>query len=233
MGNGSGISPDNYRELRRSGVDAVTLGDHVFKERQIISALDDPAEPIARPANLAMGAPGKRITRLEIPSLPPVYILTVLGRVHMTLPCDNPFAAMDRELSEIREPKALVIVEVHAEVTSEKQALAWHALQRWAGNAGPRVVAVVGTHTHVQTADARLLDHSLAAITDLGMCGPHRSVIGRDIAATIQAMAHQAPTPLDIASDDLRACGVVVRIDTDSRRASGIESFQISVSDKP
>lgn len=231
--NGSGLSPDNYREVRRSGVHAITLGDHVFKDRAITDYLKDPHEPIARPANLAPGAPGKTITRLDLPTPTPqpLYILTVLGRVHMTLPSDNPFAAVDRELKAIPEPNALVILEVHGEVTSEKQALAWYCLDRWSAPSGPKVVAVVGSHTHVQTADARLLDHQLAAITDLGMSGPHRSVIGRDIRATIDVMANQLPMPLEVASDDNRACGVVIRVDLAARRASGIESFNLSIPD--
>lgn len=229
--NGSGLSPDNYRELRRSGVDIITLGDHVFKDRQIVSTLEDPEEPVARPANFAPGAPGKHIVKLQLPAVPPIYVLTLLGRVHMPIPTDNPFAAMDRELGAIPDKNAIVLVEVHGEVTSEKQALTWYALERWTAPSGPKVVAVVGSHTHVPTADARLIDHSLAAITDLGMCGPHRSVIGRDINATIQAMAYQAPSPLDVASDDNRATGVVIRVDTEERRGVAIEGFQISVVD--
>lgn len=229
--NGSGISPDNYRELKRSGVDVVTLGDHVYKDRLIVPFLEDAHEPIARPANLAAGAPGKRITRLALPELPPIYVLTLLGRVHMPLPSDNPFAALDRELGAIEEKDAMVVVEVHAEVTSEKQALAWYALDRWTAPTGPRVVAVVGSHTHVQTSDARVLDYALGALTDLGMSGPHRSVIGRDIRATIQAMAHQSPSPLDVASDDNRASGAIIRVDPIGRRATGIEAFQVEVKD--
>lgn len=229
--NGSGLSPDNYRELRRAGLDALTLGDHVFKDRQILDHLRDDEHPVARPANLALSAPGKRITRRTIPGPAgehPVYILTVLGRVHMPMPSDNPFAAIDRELSAVPEPNAIAIVEVHGEVTSEKQALAWYCLDRWTDPSRVKVVAVVGSHTHVQTADARLLDHQVAAITDLGMCGPHRSVIGRDIRATIEMMAAQLPTPLEVASEDNRASGVIIRIDPAARRAVGIEAFNLS-----
>lgn len=235
---GSGITPDNFRELRRAGgspamgIDAVTLGDHCFKERAILPVLADEDEPISRPANLAPDAPGKRAIRIDgdrFGSAGPLYVITVLGRLFMPMPADNPFLAVDRELGAIREPGALAIIEVHSEATSEKQAMAWHCLERWTAG-GPdavRVVAVVGTHTHVQTADARLIDRRLAAITDLGMCGPHRSVLGRSISAALEAMVKQVPTPLDVASDDVRAQGVVIRVDTSERRAAGIEPFDL------
>lgn len=230
---GSGITPENYRELRRAGVDAVTLGDHCYKERQALPLLADAGEPICRPANLAAAAPGKRSVRIDLPGGGSVHVITVLGRLFMSMPANNPFEAIDREMEGIaarREPGVLVIVEVHAEATSEKQAMAWYCLERWTGGDAvrPRVAAVVGTHTHVQTADARLLDQRLATVTDAGMCGPHRSVIGRSIAATIEAMTTQAPTPLDVASDDVRAQGCVIRVDPSEGRATGIEAFDIA-----
>ncbi|MBX3357878.1 MAG: YmdB family metallophosphoesterase [Phycisphaeraceae bacterium] len=231
---GSGISPDNYRELRRAAggaVDAVTLGDHCFRERGILPLLAEPGEPISRPANLAAAAPGKRIIRLAPPSSPPLYVLTVLGRLFMTLHPDSPFAAIDRELTLIPEPDAVVIVEVHAEATSEKQAVAWHCLGRWSSPGAARVVAVVGTHTHVQTSDARVLDRRLAAMTDLGMCGPHRSVIGRSVSAVLEAMVNQGPAHLDVASDDVRAQGCVITIDTGDGRATAISAFDIPTPD--
>jgi metallophosphoesterase (TIGR00282 family) len=231
--NGSGCSPDNFRELRRSGADAVTLGDHVYKDRAILETLEDPLQPIARPANLAAAAPGKRMILLELPEKapksPPIFVLTVLGRLFMPLMANSPFECIDRELAALPERSALVIVEIHAEATSEKQAVAWHCLNNWTKDGAPKVVAVVGTHTHVQTSDARLLEHSLATITDLGMCGPHRSVIGRDVRATLSAMVQQSPAALDVADGDNRACGVIIRIDTDHRRACGVEAVNISV----
>lgn len=248
--NGSGCSPDNYRELRRSGADAVTLGDHAFKDRAILEALEDPRQPIARAANLSTSAPGKRTIEVELPpgivagpggSPARVVVLTVLGRLYMPLMCNSPFEAIDREMEAIAGdggPPAMVIVEVHAEATSEKQAVAWHCLERWTGRGagggapaaqgGPRVVAVLGTHTHVQTADARVLDHALAAMTDAGMCGAHRSVIGRDVRATLNAMVRQGPGSLDVADGDNRACGAILRLDTAHRRAIGIEPVNIA-----
>lgn len=230
---GSGITPEHVRELKAAGVHAVTLGDHCYRDRGIIPMLEDPMSMVARPANLSPEAPGKRVVRVRTvgdeASGPPVYVVTVLGRMFMPIPSDNPFAAVDREVAAITEPGAMVIVEVHGEVTSEKQAMAWHCLERWTGAEGARVVAVVGSHTHVQTADARLLDHQLAAITDLGMCGPHRGVIGRSVRATLQAMVMQMPSPLDVASDEPRVNGVVIRVETKGRRPLGIEAVSMAV----
>lgn len=233
--NGSGLSQDNYRELLRSGVHAVTLGDHCYKDRAIIPVLEDEHEPIARPANLAEAAPGKRFTVIRPDHAPPIAIVTLLARIFMPIPSDSPFAALDREMLDIAAaaPDALVIVEIHGETTSERQAMAWYALERHClgVRSGPRVVAVVGSHTHVQTADARILDHSLAAMTDLGMCGPHRSVIGRDVQATLSAMVRQTPSPLEVASEDNRACGAIITLDLPNRRAVAIEAMCIRVPD--
>jgi len=238
---GSGISADNYRELRRAGIDAITLGDHWLRDRAIAPVLDDPGEPIARPANLSSRAPGKRRIRLALAGASgPLYVITVLGRIFMPIPSDSPFDALDREIASIPEEGAMVIVEVHAEVTSEKAAIAWHCAMRYSGAtlpgesspppaAAPRVVAVVGTHTHVQTADARIVERQLAAITDLGMTGPHRSIIGRSIGATLEAMVNQTASALDVASDDPRAQGVVITLDTVHRRAISVSAFDLPV----
>jgi calcineurin-like phosphoesterase len=236
---GSGITPEHVRELKAAGVHAVTLGDHCYKDRAIVPMLEDPMWPIARPANLSAHAPGKRVSRLELEQGGPLYVVTVLGRVFMPMVADSPFDAVDREVGAITEPGAMVVVEVHGETTSEKQAMAWHCLERWGsggaearrgrGEAGATVVAVVGSHTHVQTADARIVDHQLAAITDLGMCGPYRGVIGRSTEATLRAMVMQTPAPLDVASEDPRVTGVVIRLDPAGRRAVGIEAVNLGV----
>lgn len=228
---GSGLSAEGFRALRAAGADALTLGDHVYRERQAVPLLEDPASPVLRPANLASAAPGKKIVLVPPPrpGLPPLAVVTVLGRLYMPIPADDPFAAVDREMAalEASHPGAVALVEVHAEATSEKQALAWHCLRRWPG----LVVAVVGTHTHVQTADARILEHRLAAITDVGMCGPHRSVLGRRVEDVLLAMTTQSPTTLDVADGENRACGVLVRIDPAARRALSIEPFALNCPD--
>lgn len=228
--NGSGLSPDNYKEIRRAGADAITLGDHCFKDARIADYLDDGAKPVSRPANISARARGKTRVRLIPPGLPSeagggTHVVTLLGRIFMSMPADDPFAALDREVDRVArsDPEGIVIVEVHAEATSEKIALAWHALANWPR----RVVAVVGTHTHVQTADARILDDSLAAITDLGMCGGHRGIIGRMAEPVLGFMTRQAPAAFAVADQDLAACGAILTIDTAARRCLSIEAIRI------
>jgi calcineurin-like phosphoesterase len=157
---------------------------------------------------------------------PPLFVVTVLGRLFMPLPANDPFEAVDREVELIAsaEARALVMVEIHAEATSEKIAMAWHCAGRWAG----RVVAVIGTHTHVQTNDARIVE-GVAAITDLGMCGGHRGVIGRKIGQVLKMMTEQNPLPYQVADEDVRANGVIVRVDVEARCAAGIEAVEVRV----
>ncbi|MBL0921958.1 MAG: YmdB family metallophosphoesterase [Phycisphaerales bacterium] len=223
---GSGLSHEGYNAIRRAGADALTLGDHVYREREALPLLETPDAPVCRPANLALGAPGKRAVRIPpaAPGLPPVYAIIVLGRLHMPMPADDPFAAIDRELAAIPENDAVAVVEIHAEFTSEKQAVAWHCARNWHG----RVAAVVGTHTHTQTSDARILEHSVGAITDVGMCGPRRSILGRRVDDVLRMMTTQAPTVLDVADEEPRACGVIVRFDLNSRRALSIEPLDLA-----
>lgn len=220
---GSGLSSENLRELLQAGADAVTLGDHCFRERSVRPSLEDEDAPVAIPANLPVAAPGRR--RILLPgdaSRPPVGVVTVLGRLYMKLAADDPFAAVDREVGALPDG-ALAVVEVHSETTSEKQAMAHHCARRWAS----RVVAVVGTHTHVQTSDARLVEHRLAAITDVGMCGGHAGVIGRRADDALRFMITQSPTVLEVESGDNRADGVLIRIDADEGRALAIQAVSL------
>lgn len=231
--NGSGLSPDNYKTLRRAGADAITLGDHCFKDSRIAEFLDDGEKPVARPANLARTARGK--SRILIPpgdaarDAPGLAIITVLGRLFMSLPADDPFAAADRELERLASdaPDALAIIEVHGEATSEKAAMAWHCLAHWP----QRVIGVVGTHTHVQTADARVLDGRLGAMTDLGMCGGRRGVIGRQIEPVLSFMTRQTPASFHVADGDPAATGCLLQIDTASRRCVSIDPLLIPTPD--
>ncbi len=218
--NGSGITPELYRALRALGADAVTLGDHAFRDNKISEVLSDPAEPILRPANLSAKAPGKRILRIAASKERPrdIYVLTVLGRIFMSLPADDPFACVDGLLAAIPESKPIVIVEAHMEATSEKAALAHHL--------DGRVTAVIGTHTHVATADARVLAGGTAFITDVGMCGPHGSIIGRGVKGVLRAMTTGVHTAFDMGEGDDRANGCFVTIDASTGRATLIERFE-------
>lgn len=218
---GSGLSPELYHKLRALGIDGITLGDHVFRDQSIVSVLQKPDEPIARPANLPAKAAGRSVVR--IPSRTPdgksIFVITVLGRIFFPLPADDPFATVDRLLAELPESNPIVIVEAHMEATSEKNALARYL--------DGRVAAVVGSHTHVQTADARILPRGTAFITDLGMCGPYNSVIGRDAGAVIHHMTTAMHNPFPVGEGGEILCGAVIRIDPATGRARSIEAVQL------
>jgi metallophosphoesterase (TIGR00282 family) len=216
---GSGLTPDLYRKIRGYGIDAITLGDHVFRDRDIVAVLEAD-EPIARPANLAAKAPGRVFTKIPAkgPSGRNIYLITVLGRIFINLNADDPFAAVDRILPQLPEANPLVIVEAHMEATSEKAALARYL--------DGRVSLVVGTHTHVPTADARILPKGTAFITDVGMCGPYNSIIGRDAESVLRHMTTGVHVPYAVGSGGEAMCGVVVKIDQSSGRALTVTRVQ-------
>lgn len=217
---GSGLSPSLYQKLRGYGIDAMTLGDHVYREARITEILQRSDEPIARPANLPAGAVGRELIRL----LPPntggksLFVITVLGRIFINLPADDPFATVDRLLSRLPESNPLVLVEAHMEATSEKAALAHHL--------DGRVAAVLGTHTHVPTADARILPGGTAFITDVGMCGPYNSIIGREKRSVLRHMTTAMHAPFGIGEGEEAMCGVVLELRSDSGRAARIERIE-------
>lgn len=216
---GSGLTPDLYRRFRGLGIDVLTLGDHVFRDQRIRSVLEDPEAPLARPANLAAGAAGRHFTRVRIPGADrDLVVITVLGRVFMTLPADDPFAAVDRVLAGLTGPPPIVLVEAHMEATSEKAAIGHHL--------DGRVAAVLGTHTHIPTADARVLPGGTAFQTDVGMCGPYDSCIGRDKRAVVKGMTTQMYVPFDVADGDEAMCGAVVTVDARRGLATSIEPIR-------
>ncbi|MBI1336431.1 MAG: TIGR00282 family metallophosphoesterase [Phycisphaera sp.] len=218
--NGTGLTPSHYRKLKDAGVDGVTLGDHVYKKVQIVSVLEQESD-IARPANLPTQAAGKRWFRLKPAeaNLPTVYVVTVLGRIFMGTPANDPFATVEQVLTELPERDPVVVVEIHAEATSEKIAMGRYF--------DGRVSAVLGSHTHVPTADARILPGGTAYITDLGMSGPHDSVLGREVGAVVKQMTTAMPVPFDVAQGDPRVNGVVIDIDARTRKAVHIERIEL------
>lgn len=229
--NGSGITPALYAKLRQAGVDGITLGDHVYKKAQIVTTLERESD-IIRPANISVQAVGRTWMRLvagsdagsgsgadQRRSAAPVFVMTLLGRIFSGTPADDPFVAADRILRELPVMDPIVVVEVHAEATSEKRALGWYL--------NGRVAAVIGSHTHVATADAQILDGGTAYITDVGMCGPHRSILGRAIEPVLKHMTTGMHAAYDVAEGDVRVCGVFVEIDGPSRRATAIERIEL------
>jgi 2',3'-cyclic-nucleotide 2'-phosphodiesterase len=212
---GAGTSPRQARDLLDAGVDVLTGGNHTLQKRDIYPVLA--AEPrVLRPANIAVSAPGSGAVTVETPA-GPVSVVNVMGTVFMTA-AHSPFAVIDDLVEEARRRADVVLVDVHAEATSEKIALGWHL--------DGRVSAVVGTHTHVQTADARVLPKGTAYVSDLGMTGPHDSVIGVRTDLILQRFLTGSPGRFEPADENVLVQGAVVEIGPDGR-ATAIETFSL------
>ena len=214
---GSGLTPETVKPLFDGGVDCITAGDHVFQRKEILPLLETDAR-ILRPANYAAQASGKGFTVLRGRKGERVGVISLLGRVFMK-PIDDPFAAVDAILARLAGETDILIVDFHAEATSEKVAMGWYL--------DGRVTAVVGTHTHVQTADEQILPKGTAYITDLGMTGPHASVLGREVDKVVRALTTGMPTHFDVASEDVRMCGVLITADPLTHKATAIERVAI------
>lgn len=217
---GSGITPRLYRQLRHAGVDVVTLGDHVYKKLEIESVLADEAEPICRPANYPPSAIGKRVAYATARDGTPVAVFCVQGRTFMRS-ADCPFRAADEVLASIGDRARVVIVDVHAEATADKYLLAHHL--------DGRVSAIFGTHTHVQTADEQILAGGTAFVCDVGMTGPHASVLGRRVDRVLETARTFRPTAFDVASGDVRLMGAIADVDVATTRALAIRRFRHGV----
>jgi metallophosphoesterase (TIGR00282 family) len=213
---GLGTSPRQAQDLLDAGVDVLTGGNHTLHKPEIHPMLE--AEPrMLRPANIAVRAPGRGIATVET-ATGPVSVVNVMGSVFLTA-AQSPFAVIDDLVEQARRGAAVVLVDLHAEATSEKIAMAHHL-------AG-RVTALVGTHTHVQTADARVLPGGTAYITDLGMTGPHDSVIGVRAEIVLRRFLTGTSTRFEPADGGVLVQGVIIDADNDGR-ATSIESFSVS-----
>lgn len=200
---GSSITEATTRELFNSGVDVMTSGDHIFRKKEA-EALVQKNHKILRPANYPDSAPGCGSTVVETQSGILVGVINLLGRVFLkTVNC--PFDVVKKEVGKLREQTSIIFIDFHAEATSEKIALGWFL--------DGKVSGVFGTHTHVQTADERILPHGTGFITDLGMCGPYHSVIGRKIDDSLKLFLTQMPVRLEVANDDARISGVIFEVD--------------------
>lgn len=216
---GAGITRDQTHELLGAGIDVLTMGNHVWDRREVVTFIG--AEPrLLRPANYPPGTPGEGSHVAATRAGVRVGVINVMGRVFMP-PIDDPFRAADREVARVREAGArVVLVDVHAETTSEKAALAWHL--------DGRVAAVIGTHTHVQTSDERVLPGGTAFITDAGMTGAHDGIIGMDRAGVLARFLSGLPTRFEPAAGDPRLSGVVVEVDEATGRAARIARVAVS-----
>lgn len=211
---GSGLTAALYQKILGYGTNLITLGDHLYRRKEIIPILES-SQQIVRPANLPAAAPGREYAVYQTASGQRVAVFSLLGRLYMKPQGNCPFAAADRVLRTIPQDIKTIVVDMHAEATSEKVAMGWHL--------DGRVSVVFGTHTHVPTADERILPKGTGYITDVGMTGPYDSVLGRDKARVLSSMTTAVPGKLDVATDDRRMCGVIVSLDSATGRAHSIE----------
>jgi len=215
---GVGLTPKLADRLLSSGVDVVTLGNHVWRRREIAPYLSG-TDRVIRPANLSASAPGRGWTVASARDETRVAVVNLLGDLFMA-PAVGPFELVDELVEEARRETPIVLVDFHAEATSEKVAMARYL--------DGKVTGVFGTHTHVQTNDARVEPGGTAAITDAGMTGPHDSVIGVKAELAIQRMRTGMPVRFETAEGGVRLEGVLVECDG-SGRATSCESFRIAV----
>jgi len=213
---GSGLTPQIYEKLLKYGVDLITLGDHVYKKKAIITVLENNSN-IARPANLSVHAAGKSFALYKTEKGPVVAAIPLIGRIFMK-PADSPYDCIDTLLSKLENQADIIFVEMHAEATSEKVSMGYYL--------DGRVSCVFGTHTHVVTADEKILPKGTAYITDIGMTGAHHSVLGRKIEAVLKNFRTQMPCPFEIATGDLRLNGIVVTVDSITKKAEKICRFE-------
>lgn len=215
---GLGMTPGAYKQIREAGVDLVTLGDHVYKKQDIISTLEKD-ERVCKPANLPAEAPGRNFVLAPARDGTMVAAFCVLGRTFMR-PVDCPFHAADRVLKELEGRAACVIVDMHAEATADKYLMGHHLKGR--------VSAVLGTHTHVPTADEQILAGGTAFISDVGMTGPYDSILGRRIDRVLYTTVTFIPSPFDVATGDVRLGGALVDVDAATGRASAIRRVMLN-----
>ncbi|HET7514673.1 MAG TPA: TIGR00282 family metallophosphoesterase [Gaiella sp.] len=217
VANGIGITPRLAERLLAAGADALTLGNHAWRREEIGPYLSS-SSTIVRPANYQTDAPGRGLTVVGTDGGAAVAVINLLGSLYLE-PAHSMWEIVDGLVAEARAATPVVVVDVHAEATSEKVALA-----TWLDG---RVTAVLGTHTHVQTSDARVLPGGTAALTDVGMTGPHDSVIGVRAELAIRRMRTGMPVRFETASDGVRLEGALVTCDPETGRASAIESVRV------
>lgn len=214
---GRGITQAIIKEWFDHGIDAITLGNHTWARPEIFDFIDD--EPrLIRPLNYPIGTPGEGVCVLTTDQGQQVAVISLLGRTYMSSLLRCPFLVVDQALKEI-PPSTIVLVDFHAETTSEKQSLAWYL--------DGRVSAVIGTHTHVQTADERILTKGTAYITDVGMVGPYDSVIGMKKDAVIRRFLTQLPVRLEVADGRSQFNAVFLEIDPESKKTKKINRVHI------
>jgi len=220
---GSGITPAIYHQLIEAGIDAITLGDHVYRRKEIYSVLRT-EDNIVRPANLPEEAVGRQWTTIEARNGTQVAIFCLLGQLFMK-PADNPWRAADRVLAAVPSDVRVRFLDFHVEATSEAQLMGRYL--------DGKISAVLGTHTHVPTADECILPGGTAFQCDVGMTGPYESIIGRRIDRVMETTLTANPTQFEVASDDCRLGGTLVEVDPETGLATSIERICVTENDLP
>jgi 2',3'-cyclic-nucleotide 2'-phosphodiesterase len=216
---GFGITRELGEQILDAGIDVMTSGNHIWDKKEAIDYIG--IEPrLLRPANFPAGVPGNGSYVARTESGTAVGVVNVMGRVFM-LNIDDPFAVVLREIEKVRQRARIVFVDFHAEATSEKVAMGWHL--------DGKVTAVVGTHTHVQTADERILPGGTAYLTDVGMTGPHDSIIGVEVQAALGRFLNAMPARFETATGNPRLNGVIVEADEATGLATDIERVSYSL----
>lgn len=217
---GSGITVATAAEIFESGVDMMTMGDHLWDQKEVTTLLHN--EPrFVRPLNYPAGTPGKGCAIWRSENHPPVAVLNLQGRTFMQ-PMENPFLCITQEVALLRQQTKIIFVDFHAEATSEKIAMG----RMLDGS----VSAVIGTHTHVQTADEQIFPGGTAYLTDAGFTGPHESVIGRNITPVVQRFITTTPQRFTVASERIMLQGAIIEIDEATGRALKIERVSEALS---
>lgn len=210
---GNGITPQIAGELFSAGVDVITSGDHLWDQKSVVELLE--REPrFLRPLNYPAGVPGRGAHVFQVRGLPPVGVMNAQGRTFMP-PMENPFTAAEAEVTRLREQTKIIFVDFHAEATSEKISFG-----RFLDG---RVSAVVGTHTHVQTADEQILPDGTAYLSDAGFTGPHDGCLGREIEPVLKRFLSGMPQRFEVARNQVKLNGVLVRVDDSTGKATSIQ----------
>ena len=210
---GLGATPEILRELQGYGIQGFTFGNHTWKKKQLVRGIDE-FQNVARPANYAEGVPGQGAIQVPLGDGRTLGVINVIGRVYME-PCDCPFETAEREVEYMKEHTPFVLVDFHGEATSEKVAMGWHL--------DGTCSAVVGTHTHIQTADERVLPGGTAYITDVGMTGPQDGVIGVKREIVVKKFLDGMPSSFDVSTERPGIRAVVIELDDATGQAVSIK----------
>lgn len=216
---GFGVTREVVEELYESHIQILTSGNHIWDKKEIREFAED-YETLLRPANYPQGTPGWGSVVMPHSSGVSVGVINLMGRVFMA-PLDCPFRTAEKEIEKLRKRARIIVVDIHAEATSEKEALGWFL--------DGRVSAVIGTHTHVQTADETILPEGTAYITDAGMTGPFNSIIGIRKDIILERFLIQVPNNFVVAKDDIRLQGVILNIDEASGKAKDIQRLTVKL----